>query len=622
MENDVGRSGTFRAVTLVAVVLVGAILYLAREVFIPFALALLLSFLLAPLVTRLQRIKVPKVPAVVLVVSFAGAAIAAIGWLVSVQIYDLADKLPNYQATIQKKLKDLQPRGPGIFDRTSKMIEDTGKELTRSAEEANPSPPASEQKPIPVEVRTPKPSSVQVMQRVLGTVVNPLATAGIVAIFVIFMLIHMEDMRDRFLRLLGMSKLNVTTQALDDAAARVSRYLLMNLVVNVTYGLPVGIGLYFIGVPNAILWGLMATLLRFIPYVGPWVAAAFPVALAFAVDPGWSMLIMSIALFICLELISNNVVEPWLYGSSTGLSPIAVIVAAVFWTWLWGPVGLLLSTPLTVCLAVMGRHFPRLDFFYILLADEPVLPIETRFYQRLLARDAEDAALLAQDFLKERPLIALYDEVILPALSMAEHGTQQGALDDAKQRCLWQNARTLVEDWADHIDTQPKREDGASEEAPSLPPKPDHIAVACLPARDGSDELAAMIVTQLLERRGVGAKQLSCHSLTAECVEQLRELQVNVVCVCTVRPPGWRHSRYLCKRLKADFPDMKIVVLTWGADEETDEIQRRLGLEPSDVVVKTAGHAVDQLGLLGSPHEPVDDGHSHYSRAEPEHAHG
>jgi predicted PurR-regulated permease PerM len=622
MENDVGRSGTFRAVTLVAVVLVAAVLYVAREVFIPFALALLLSFLLAPLVTRLQRIKVPKVPAVVLVVFFAGATIAAIGWLVSVQIYDLADKLPNYQATIQKKLKAIQPTGPGVFDRTSKMIEDTGKELTRAAEEAKPPVPAGEERPIPVEVRTPKPSTLQVMQRVLGTVLNPLATAGIVAIFVIFMLIHMEDMRDRFLRLLGMHKLNVTTQALDDAAARVSRYLMMNLVVNVTYGLPVGIGLYFIGVPNAILWGLLATLLRFIPYVGPWVAAAFPVALAFAVDPGWSMFFMTIALFVCLELVSNNVVEPWLYGSSTGLSPIAVIVAAVFWTWLWGPVGLFLSTPLTVCLAVIGRHFPHLDFFYILLADEPVLSIETRFYQRLLARDPEDAGMLAEEFLKERPLIALYEEVVLPALSMAEQGRQQGTLDDGKQRCLWENTRMLVDDWADHIDAQPKPEDGAPEVAPSLPPKPDYVAVACLPARDDSDEIVAAIVAQLLERRGVGAKAISCHSLTAECMKELGALHLNVVCICTVFPLAWRHSRYLCKKLKAEFPEIKIIALTWGAHEETNDIQRRLGLDPSDVVVKTAGHAVDQLGLLGSPHEPVDDGHSHYSRAEPAHAHG
>jgi predicted PurR-regulated permease PerM len=617
MDNDGGRAGTFRAVTLVAVLLVAAVLYVAREVFIPFALALLLSFLLAPLVTRLQRIRIPKVPAVVVVVSFAAAIIAAIGWLVSVQIYDLADKLPNYQATIEKKLKSIQPTGPGVFDKTSKMIEDTGKELTRAAEEKNPPLPAGEQKPIPVEVRTPKPSSLQVMQRVLGTVLNPLATAGIVAIFVIFMLIHMEDMRDRFLRLLGMRKLNVTTQALDDAASRVSRYLMMNLVVNVTYGLPVGMGLYFIGVPNAVLWGLLATLLRFIPYIGPWIAAAFPVALAFAVDPGWSMLIMTVALFVCLELVSNNVVEPWLYGSSTGLSPIAVIVAAVFWTWLWGPVGLFLATPLTVCLAVIGRHFPQFDFFYILLADEPVLPIETRFYQRLLARDPEDAGMLAEDFLKERPLIALYDEVILPALSLAEQGRQQGSLEEGKQRCLWANTLTLVEDWADHVDAQPTREDGVVEPKPSLPPKPDHVAAACLPARDASDEIAATIVAQLLERRGVGARPLSCQSLTAECVEELRDSNLKVVCVCTVFPPAWRHSRYLCKRLKAEFPEMRIIVLAWGAHEETDEIQKRLGLSASDVVVKTVGHAVDQLGLLGSPHDAVDDGHSHHSRLEP-----
>src|SRR5687768_335599 len=474
METN-ARAGTFRAVTLVAVVLVAAVLYLAREVFIPFALALLLSFLLAPLVTRLQRIKVPKIPAVILVVSFAGATIAAIGWLISAQIYDLAGKLPNYQATIEKKLKSIQPRGAGVFGRTSKMIQDTGKELSRAAQEDKATLREVEQKPIPVEVHTPKPSSLEVMQRVLGTVLNPLATAGIVAVFVLFMLIHMEDMRDRFLRLLGMNKLNVTTQALDDAASRVSRYLVMNLIVNVTYGVPVGIGLYFIGVPNAVLWGLLATLLRFIPYVGPWVAAAFPV-------------------------------------------------------------GLFLSTPLTVCLAVLGRHFPQLEFFYILLADEPVLPIETRFYQRLLARDPEDAAMLAEDFLKERPLIALYDEVILPALSLAEQGRQQGSLEEGKQRCLWANARTLVDDWAEHIDAQPKREDDASEPAPSLPPKPDHVAVACLPSRDDSDEIAATIVAQLLERRGVGAKALSCQSLTAECVGRLRELQLNVVCVCTVFP--------------------------------------------------------------------------------------
>jgi predicted PurR-regulated permease PerM len=598
--NENERAGLFKAATFVVVLLVAAVLYVAREVFIPFALALLLSFLLAPLVTRLQRIKIPKVPAVVITVTFAAMIIAAIGWLVSVQIYDLANKLPNYQATIQKKLKSLQPNGPGIFDRTSKMIEDTGKELSRAAEEAKPA--GTEEKPIPVEVHTPRPNSMQVLQRVLGTVFNPLATAGIVAIFVIFMLIHMEDMRDRLLRLLGTHKLNLTTQALDDAAARVSRYLLMNLVVNVTYGVPVGVGLYFIGVPNAVLWGLLATLLRFIPYIGPWVAAAFPIALAFAVDPGWSMLLMAVGLFIALELASNNVIEPWLYGASTGLSPIAVIVAAVFWTWLWGPVGLLLSTPLTVCLAVIGRHFPQLEFFYVLLADEPVLPLETRFYQRLVARDPEDGAMLAEEFLKERPLVGFYDEVVLPALSMAEQARRQGALDESKQHCFWKNLRELVDDWADH------RDPGTETEVASAGASLSHAAmsVACVASRDGSDEIAAAIVAQLLERRGIAARAYPCHTLSAECIQKLHDPHLKVVCICSVAPLAWRHARYLCKRLKSQSPGLKLVAFAGGAQEEVDAIQQRLGLENSDVVFKTAGHAVDQIGLIATNAESIE----------------
>jgi len=597
------RTGTFRAVTIVATLLVAAVLYFAREVFIPFALALLLSFLLAPSVTILQRLRIPKVPSVVTVVSFAAAIIAAVGWLVSTQLYDVANKLPNYQATIQKKLKAIKPSGIGVFGKTSRMIKETGEELSRAAKES--APPETEQsdaaKPIPVEVHAPQPTSLEVMHRVLGSVLNPLATAGIVAIFVIFMLIYMEDMRDRFLRLVGMAKLNVTTQALDDAAARVSRFLLMNLVVNVTYGIPIGIGLYFIGVPNAVLWGLLATLLRFIPYLGPWVAASFPVALAFAVDPGWTMFVATVALFIVVELISNNAIEPWLYGASTGLSPIAVIVAAVFWTWLWGPVGLFLSTPLTVCLAVMGRYFPQLGFFYILLADEPVLSIETRFYQRLVARDPEDAATLVKDFLKERPLVAVYDEVILPALSMTEAGRQQGTLRADHQKQIWENTRALVEELADHVDAQPQHEGDDVDAVGSTPPSPariSHVSVACIPARDHSDEIAATIIVQLLERRGVGAKAFSADALTAEFIEEMRRLPLSVICLCTVAPPAWRHAKYLCKRLRGQFPGTKLLAITWGAKEEIDEIQKRVGLDPSDIVVKTIAHAVDQAGLI------------------------
>jgi predicted PurR-regulated permease PerM len=616
--DDRPRTGSIPAVTIVATLLVAAVLYLAREVFIPFALALLLSFLLAPLVTVLQRLRIPKVPAVITVVSFAAVIIGAVGWLVSTQLYDVANKLPNYQVTIQKKLKAIKPSGIGVFGKTSKMLKETGEELSRAAREsASETDRTDGTKPIPVEVHTPQPTSLEVMHKVLGTMLNPLAAAGIVAIFVIFMLIYMDDMRDRFLRLVGMAKLNVTTQALDDAAARVSRFILMNVVVNVTYGLPIGIGLYFIGVPNAILWGLLATLLRFIPYIGPWVAASFPVALAFAVDPGWTMFISTIVLFIVVELISNNAIEPWLYGASTGLSPIALIVAAVFWTWLWGPVGLFLSTPLTVCLAVIGRYFPQLGFFYILLADEPVLSIETRFYQRLVARDPEDAATLVKDFLKERPLVAVYDEVILPALSMAEAGRQQGTLRDEHQKHIWQNTRALVEQLADHVDVQPQHEGGdadAAGVAPPSPERPSRVSVVCIPAREHADEIAATIIVQLLERRGVGAKAFSAHALSAEFIEEMRGLPPSIICLCMVAPPAWRHAKYLCKRLRGQFPETRLCAITWGVKEEIDEIQKRIGLDPSDVVVKTIAHAVDQAGLIASNTEANGD-----SQAQPGH---
>ena len=242
-----------------------------------------------------------------------------------------------------------------------------------------------------------------------GPLVAPIATAGLVVVFVIFMLLQREDLRDRIIRLVGASDVARATEAMDDAAKRISRYLLMQLVINVLYGIPVGIGLYFIGVPNPILWGLLATVLRFIPYLGPVIAALFPIALSFAVAPGWTLPLLTIALFVTLELFSNNVLEPWLYGSSTGLSPVAVLVAAVFWTTLWGPVGLLLSTPLTVCLVVLGRHVPQLGFFDVLLGDEPALPPELKFYQRLLARDPEEATELAEEYLEDEPLEKLYD---------------------------------------------------------------------------------------------------------------------------------------------------------------------------------------------------------------------
>ena len=260
-----------------------------------------------------------------------------------------------------------------------------------------------------VQVQSPAPTPLETLRDVGGPLIAPFATAGLVVVLVIFMLLQREDLRDRVLRLVGGREVARATEAMDDAAKRISRYLLMQLIINVLYGIPVGIGLYFIGVPNPILWGCLATVLRFIPYLGPVIGALFPIALSFAVAPGWTLPLLTVALFVVLELFSNNVLEPWLYGASTGLSPVAVLVAAVFWTMLWGPLGLLMSTPLTVCLVVLGRHVPQLGFFDVLLGDEPALSPEVKFYQRLLARDPEEATELAEEYLEDGSLDKLYE---------------------------------------------------------------------------------------------------------------------------------------------------------------------------------------------------------------------
>ena len=599
-----------RTTTLTAMVVVVAGLYFAREVFIPFALAILLSFMLAPLVIRLRHWGLGRVPAVLAVVGLAAALMVGAAWLVTMQLYDLANKLPKYQLTIQTKLRSFKVPGEGLIEKTSRMFRETKKELDQNAKSREPSEGAEETAtngppdvatPIPVEVHERELTSWQLMRGLLGSVWHPLATGGIVLIFVIFMLIQREDLRDRVLRLVGLGRLSLTTQALDDAARRVSRYLLMQLVVNITYGVPLGIGLYFIGVPNAFLWGFMATVLRFIPYVGPWIAASFPVVLAFAVDPGWSMLFLTGALFVVLELLSNNLVEPWLYGSSTGISPVAIIVAAVFWTWLWGPVGLLLSTPLTVCLVVLGRYVPQLAFLYILLGDEPVLTEELRFYQRLVAKDPDEALELAQAYLQEHSLLEFYEQVVIPALALAERDRERDALDENKQSHIWSNIRELVEDLADHkdVDAQTASENEAlSTEERRCLPKPDHESVLCIPARSEADEIAALILSQLLHRRCVGAKALSATALTGEYLKELRENNLDLVCISKVAPPAIRPVRYFCKRLRNELPHLKIIVGLWGVTEDPNDFRDRLGLTPGDIVVTRLSEAIEHIAPL------------------------
>lgn len=589
--------------TLLTIFAVVTALYFGRMFFIPLALAALLSFLLVPIVVRLRHWGLGRITAVLAAAMLAFTVTFIVAGIVTIQINDIANELPRYQRNIEEKIRTLKESG-GMFDRLTAMVRELHQEVSEGAPAegrpgTSPAPAPTTTEPIPVEVHQPEPTPVQVVSNVLWTLIGPFATAGIVIVFVIFMLIERENLRDRLIRLFGASQLHVTTQALDDAAQRVSRYLLMQLIINSTYGIPVGIGLYFIGVPSPILWGLLATLLRFIPYVGPIVAAAFPIALSFAVDPGWTMPLLTIALLITIELISNNVMEPWLYGTRTGISSLAVLVAAVFWTWLWGPIGLFLSTPLTVCLVVFGRHFPHLRFFSILLSDEPALPPEARFYQRMLAMDQEEAAELAEEYLETHSLEALYDQVIIPALRLAERDHHHEVLNETRHRYILQSTRELVEYLGDRQEGQ-EETSGTAEQPHGLSTQ--EISVLCVPARDEADEIVAIMLTQVLERRSIGAKTLAARLTTLETMEDIGQEKVETICVSTLPPLAILHAQYLCRRLRSRFPNLKLVAGLWTIDPQEGNLQKRLATIPADGVVTSLTGAVEQIeAMLPAP---------------------
>jgi hypothetical protein len=410
------------------------------------------------------------------------------------------------------------------------------------------------------------------------------------------MLIQKEDLRDRLIRLIGAGRVNVTTQALDDAAQRLSHYLLAQAGINIAFGILAGMVLYFIGVPNPLLWGLCAALLRYIPYLGIWVAACLPAMMAFAVEPGWVKVPIIFGTYLGIDLLMYNFAEPFLYGNTTGISPIAILVAAVFWTWLWGPVGLFLATPLTVCVVVIGRYVPSMEFLSILLGDEPVLKPETRFYQRMLAMNLDEATELAEDYLKGKSLEQLDDCVIIPALSLAEEDRHRGRLDEEREQFLFQNTRLLVEDITERADnliagnSSTRKQNDTERESQSMASN-EYPSVLCIPARDEADEIAALMLEQLLGKRGIRAKVLSCAGLLGECIQKVEEEKPGVVCVAAVPPFGYVHARYLCRRLRNRFPDLKVVaaILTEG---DVNELKKRQPAVPADEIGSSLAQAL------------------------------
>lgn len=589
----------------VAVVVVAA-LYVGREVFVPVVLAILLSFVLAPLVALLRRIHLPRVAAVFVAILLAIGVIGAIAGIIGLQVAQLAADLPRYEATLMQKVEGLRSAS---FGRVGEALQHINQQIEKTTENQPPAQadPGETQKPVLVEVKERSLTPFQLAHQVLGPVLHPLAIAGIVLVVAVFILMQQADLRDRVIRLLGSHDLHRTTVAMDDAARRLSRYFLTQLALNAGFGMVIAVGLWLIGVPSPILWGVTAGLLRFIPYVGGVVAAALPAILAAAVDPtGWTMALWTILLFLVVEPVLGHVIEPMLYGHSTGLSPFAVVISAIFWTWLWGPIGLLLATPFTVVLVVIGRHVDRLEFLDVLLGDQPALtPIEN-FYQRLLAGDADEAQEQAEVLLKERSLSSYYDEVALKGLQLAADDATRGVLTAAQLETIRAAMEHLVQDLDEYDDVDPPPK--AAPVDPAAPPRrvrelpvepavqsqaPHPVdlpeawrsgrAILCIAGRGPLDDGASAMLAQLLRKHGLGAQVEPHESASRKKIGQLDLNGVAMVCVSYLEIKGNPAAlRYLLRRLRQRLPKTPILVGLWPTDAavlKDEELRRTTGAD-------------------------------------------
>lgn len=624
--------------TIAAIV---AVLYFARDVFLPLSIAVLVAFALSPLVTRLRRLGFPQVATVLVVVATAFTVIALFFLVVASQVSQLAQSLPTFQHNIIAKVEAFQESGraDGILSRLATMITAINYEIgaavpdqTGQTGAIGQSGQAAAQRPLPVEVIETR-SPITILQELVLPLVSPIATMGLVVVVVIFMLLEREELRDRFIRLLGSNDLHRTTQVLEDAGHRVALYLLIQLLVNIVYAVPIAFGLWLIGVPNAVLWGLLTLVLRFVPYIGSILAAAFPLFLAFAISPGWGAVLWTIALFLTVELITSNVIEPKLYGSQTGVSPLAIIIAAIIWTWIWGPLGLVLSTPLTVCLVVLGRHIPQFEVFDIVFGDEPVLAPHARLYQRLLAGDAIEATFRAEEALEDIHLSEYYRDVGIPALLIAQNDYSRGVLTTEQEARFVAVAMNLVDNLQEVVTDElddfrraaavPVLADDKSAITPDLVQNEtlDGLGyrIVCLGGRSRLDDVAAAMLAQAVAAEGAEVTRLSHTELAPSHFKALETGSNDCLILTFLDPSPSRASLLHVRRIKRAAGNVRVGVVIWQIPkdlEETIDIARRmLPVSPeklaeaeeigADFVAASLEEAL--LGAFsGVPPKPVD----------------
>jgi predicted PurR-regulated permease PerM len=602
---DTSRDVAHLLGVVVAVVVV-ATLYYAKVVLIPFALAILLTFVLTPIVKMLERIRLGRVLSTLSVVLLAVVAVSALGWTVGLQFSQVMNELPNYRTNIKNKVDSLHWTRNQTINNASNTMNEISKELAAppardASGESRPSYTASRQRPLPVEIVKPPSLPLESVQSVLGLI----ASFGIVVVFTFFMLVRRENLRNRFIFLAGQGRLHAMTQAMDEAAARVSRYLRLQLIVNICYGVFIGTCLHFIGVPGALLWGVLVGILRFLPYIGPPLGAILPLLLSLAVFNGWSRPLMTLGVFVVTEIIVSNLIEPWLYGAYTGISSLAVLVAAIFWTAIWGPIGLLLSTPLTLCVVVIGRYVPRLSFLPVLLGDDPVLAPESRFYQRLLALDQDESRVILVEYLKSKSLEELYDSVLIPALNLAERDRHRNRIDADTEKFIAHNTKQLIEELYE-IDTAHCGGRAAEQSQPSIdaessgglerrtPPKNQALKVICIPARDEADEIVGRMLAQLLEKSGLRASCIPCQR-ASEMVLRATQALPDVVCISALPPFALVHAKSLYHKLRAQAPGMRIFIGLWNYPGDVERIAARLQLAEGTEMAITLSEVVSDL---------------------------
>jgi predicted PurR-regulated permease PerM len=594
---------------MVALCGVIAALYLAREVLIPLAFALILTFVLSPVVALLQRSRIGRAPSVAVTVLLTIVVAGGVAWVLAVQLVDVATELPKYRDNIRAKMEALRVPTKGPLGLAANSLREIPRELSGSEAPAPSQPPPAQNRkqrtapalpalPVPVQIVQKPADGLDYIRDLVPSVLGPLGLAGLVLVFTAFMLIKKSDLRHRLFRLVGLGQINITTQALDDAAKRVSRYLLMQTLVNAGFGTLLGLGLYWIGVPYPALWGVLAALLRIVPYAGTMVAAALPIALSLAAFDTWLPPLLVFLLFACLELIVANLVEPWLYGANTGISSLALLVSAVFWTVLWGPAGLILSTPLTVCVVVLGRYVPHLSFLHILLADEEVLGAEAQFYQRLLAMDQPEAHAIVERFLKDQPLVALYDSVLIPALSLAEQDRHKGAIDAAREEFLFLSVNEMIIDLSDY---EPVLDSSQAENAVQESGTAELLSarILCLPANDQADEVTSAMLAQILEHAGHRAFSLPLgHTSPTELLALIEKRHDDVVCICALPPYAFPPARTMCKSIRDRFPKLKLVIGVWGFSGDTQKAKARFERAQPDRLFTSLAQAVAEIQEL------------------------